>query len=189
MYNTYVHDTYRRIIIVIDELAEILDKKRFPKAQHARIDNIIGYLSIIACTGRAFGVHLILGTQRRSAVHLNQKQRHKKEEIRTHLPHGRISSDFLHLVRPTRFAPPGHKLRTVSGNKNAHPGGVGIFMVRPTRFERATYRVGVCHSIQLSYGRISFQRGHYYSKLSAESKAKKQTSAEKHFLFRKKPPC
>ena len=39
--------------------------------------------------------------------------------------------------------PPGHKLRTVSGNKNAHPGGVGIFMVRPTRFERATYRVGV----------------------------------------------
>ena len=97
MYNTYVRDTYRRIISVIDELAEILDKKRFPKAQHARIDNIIGYLSIIACTGRAFGVHLILGTQRRSAVHLNQKQRHKKEEIRTHLPQGRISSDFLHL--------------------------------------------------------------------------------------------
>ena len=216
MYNTYVHDTYRRIIIVIDELAEILDKKRFPKAQHARIDNIIGYLSIIACTGRAFGIHLILGTQRRSAVHLNQKQRHKKEEIRTHLPQGRISSDFLHLVRPTRFpppgdkllivsddtnippvgvdifmvrptrfAPPGDKLRTVSGNKNAHPGGVGIFMVRPTRFERATYRVGVCHSIQLSYGRISFQRGHYYSKLSAESKAKKQTSAEKHFFSEK----
>ena len=28
------------------------------------------------------------------------------------------------------------------------------FLVRPTRFERATYRVGVCHSIQLSYERI-----------------------------------
>ena len=26
-------------------------------------------------------------------------------------------------------------------------------MVRPTGFEPATYRVGVCHSIQLSYGR------------------------------------
>ena len=26
-------------------------------------------------------------------------------------------------------------------------------MVRPVRFERMTYRVGVCHSIQLSYGR------------------------------------
>ena len=34
------------------------------------------------------------------------------------------------------------------------PDGVGISMVRPTRFERATYRVGVCHSIQLSYGRV-----------------------------------
>lgn len=68
MYNAYVRDTYRRIIIVIDELAEILDKKRFPKAQHTRIDNIIGYLSTIACTGRAFGVHLILGTQRPDAT-------------------------------------------------------------------------------------------------------------------------
>ncbi len=29
-----------------------------------------------------------------------------------------------------------------------------FFLVRPTRFERATYRVGVCHSIQLSYERI-----------------------------------
>ena len=83
------------------------------------------------------------------------------------------------MVRPTRFAPPGHKLRTVSGNKNAHPGwggyfygtpdtisplrginfsscrmikisppvGVDIFMVCPTRFERATYRVGVFRRI------------------------------------------
>ena len=131
MYNTYVHDTYRRIIIVIDELAEILDKKRFPKAQHAKIDNIIGYLSIIACTGRAFGVHLILGTQRRSAVHLNQKQRHKKEEIRTPLPQGRISLDFLHLVRLTRFPPPGDKLLIVSDDKNIHPGWGGYFYGTP----------------------------------------------------------
>ena len=27
-------------------------------------------------------------------------------------------------------------------------------LVRPTGFEPAAYRVGVCHSIQLSYGRI-----------------------------------
>ena len=68
MYNTYVRNIYRRIIIVIDELAEILDKKRFPKSQHARIDNMIGYLSTIACMGRAFGIHLILGTQRPDAT-------------------------------------------------------------------------------------------------------------------------
>ena len=45
-----------------------------------------------------------------------QKKSYKKEKIRTHLPQGRTSSDFLHLVRPTRF-------------------------------ERATYRVGVFRRI------------------------------------------
>ncbi len=33
-------------------------------------------------------------------------------------------------------------------------------MVYPTGFEPATYRVGVCHSIQLSYG---YMRGHNYN--------------------------
>lgn len=33
-------------------------------------------------------------------------------------------------------------------------------MVNPARLERAAYRVGVCHSIQLSYGSI----GHKISK-------------------------
>ena len=28
-------------------------------------------------------------------------------------------------------------------------------LARPMRLERTTYRVGVCHSIQLSYGRVS----------------------------------
>ena len=28
------------------------------------------------------------------------------------------------------------------------------FVVRPSGFEPLAYRVGVCHSIQLSYGRI-----------------------------------
>ena len=31
---------------------------------------------------------------------------------------------------------------------------LAVFLVRPTGFEPAAYRVGVCHSIQLSYGRI-----------------------------------
>ena len=69
--------------------------------------------------------------QRRSAVHLNQKQRHKKEEIRTHLPQGRISSDFLHLVRTTRFPPPGDKLLIVPDDKNIHPGWGGYFYGTP----------------------------------------------------------
>ena len=93
------------------------------------------------------------------------------------------SYDFTEfLVCPTRFTPLGHKLRTVLGNKNAHPGGVGIFMVRPTRFERATYRVGVCHSIQLSYERmLRFKTRGYYSKYFGACKAK---ADEKLTFFR-----
>ena len=48
-----------------------------------------------------------------------------------------------------------------------------VNMVRPTGFEPAAYRVGVCHSIQLSYGRIfcfiSLQP-HYYTTFPAQSK-------------------
>lgn len=36
---------------------------------------------------------------------------------------------------------------------------VVFLLVRPMRFERTAYRVGVCHSIQLSYGRMF---GWYY---------------------------
>ena len=36
----------------------------------------------------------------------------------------------------------------------------GVFLACLTRFERATYRVGVCHSIQLSYRHI-FNFMHY----------------------------
>ena len=32
-------------------------------------------------------------------------------------------------------------------------------LARPTGFEPATYRVGVCHSIQLSYGRVCIVSG------------------------------
>lgn len=44
-----------------------------------------------------------------------------------------------------------------------------FFVVRPSGFEPLAYRVGVCHSIQLSYGRI-FSRS-YYSKVRPKSKA------------------
>ena len=43
-------------------------------------------------------------------------------------------------------------VRTDLVEKEASPSGWLLFLVCPTRFELATYRVGVCHSIQLSYG-------------------------------------
>ena len=38
--------------------------------------------------------------------------------------------------------------------QKATDASIGGFLARPTGFEPATYRVGVCHSIQLSYGRL-----------------------------------
>ena len=44
----------------------------------------------------------------------------------------------------------------VNCGKGQPPKAMGFWrrVVRPTGFEPAAYRVGVCHSIQLSYGRI-----------------------------------
>lgn len=38
--------------------------------------------------------------------------------------------------------------------KKEASGSDASFVVRPSGFEPLAYRVGVCHSIQLSYGRI-----------------------------------
>ena len=40
-----------------------------------------------------------------------------------------------------------------------HPLGCPFILVRPAGFEPVAYRVGVCHSIQLSYGRIYTRHG------------------------------
>ena len=45
-------------------------------------------------------------------------------------------------------------IKTLSYKNDVKSYDFTAFLVRPTRFERATYRVGVCHSIQLSYERI-----------------------------------
>ena len=67
-YNKKVRHLYKRIIIAIDEVAEVLDKTGRTKEDKERIDTIIGYLSTIARQGRAVGIHLILSTQRPDAT-------------------------------------------------------------------------------------------------------------------------
>ena len=39
-----------------------------------------------------------------------------------------------------------------------------LLLVRPAGFEPVAYRVGVCHSIQLSYGRMGYSKQKYYSR-------------------------
>ena len=69
---------------------------------------------------------------------------------------------------PERISPLGDKPRIRGAQQKNLPHG-RFFVVRPSGFEPLAYRVGVCHSIQLSYGRI-FSRS-YYSKVRLKSKA------------------
>lgn len=68
--NEYNHMTgkpLQRIIFAADEVAELLDKTGASKALKEEIDQVVGALSTIARQGRAFGIHLILATQRPDA--------------------------------------------------------------------------------------------------------------------------
>lgn len=57
----------KRIIVAIDEIAEVLDKAGLNKEQKQVVLSIESKLSTIARLGRAFGIHLIISTQRPDA--------------------------------------------------------------------------------------------------------------------------
>lgn len=63
-YNKGTGRSLKRIFFACDEIAEALDKTGATKERKTEIDEIISYLSTIARQGRAFGIHLIFGTQR-----------------------------------------------------------------------------------------------------------------------------
>ena len=56
-----------RYIFACDEIAEVLDKTGLTKEQKEIVGKIESKLSMIARQGRAFGIHLILATQRPDA--------------------------------------------------------------------------------------------------------------------------
>lgn len=57
----------KRIIVACDEVAEVLDKTGLDKESKSEVAKIESLLSTIARQGRAFGIHLILATQRPDA--------------------------------------------------------------------------------------------------------------------------
>ncbi len=67
-YNRTQGTALPRMIFACDEVAEVLDKSGRTKEQKDLITKIEGKLSIIARQGRAFGIHLILATQRPDAT-------------------------------------------------------------------------------------------------------------------------
>ncbi len=66
-YNEGTGENLKRLIFACDELAEVLDKTGMDKAQRERVGQIESKLATIARLGRAFGIHLILATQRPDA--------------------------------------------------------------------------------------------------------------------------
>ena len=66
-YNTTTNANLKRIIFACDEVAEVLDKTGLSKEKKEVVSRIESHLSVIARQGRAFGMHLILATQRPSA--------------------------------------------------------------------------------------------------------------------------
>ena len=66
-YNEQSAVPLQRHIFACDEVAEVLDKTGLIKEQKERIGLIENRLSMIARQGRAFGIHLILATQRPDA--------------------------------------------------------------------------------------------------------------------------
>ena len=70
-HNAATGDDLKRYIFACDELAEMLDKTGLTKDQKETVNKIEGLLSTIARQGRAFGIHLILATQRPDSTILN----------------------------------------------------------------------------------------------------------------------
>lgn len=56
-----------RMVLACDEIAEILDKTGLSKEEKAAVADVEAKLATIARMGRAFGIHLVLGTQRPEA--------------------------------------------------------------------------------------------------------------------------
>ena len=66
-YNKYAKHKMSRIIFACDEVAELLDTTGLDKAEKEQVREISRMLSTIARLGRAFGIHLVLATQRPDA--------------------------------------------------------------------------------------------------------------------------
>ena len=66
-YNSKYNTKLQRIVFACDELAQLFDKTGLSKEEKEKVETIIRHVSLISRLGRAFGIHLILSTQRPDA--------------------------------------------------------------------------------------------------------------------------
>lgn len=67
-YNKATGEALPRYIFACDEVAEVLDTTGLDKGERAVFSAIVHHLSVAARQGRAFGIHLVLSTQRPDAA-------------------------------------------------------------------------------------------------------------------------
>ena len=75
-YNEATGEGLPRLIFACDEVAEVLDRTGRSKEDKERLGQIENKLSTLARLGRAFGIHLILSTQRPDAAHTDRKHQY-----------------------------------------------------------------------------------------------------------------
>lgn len=63
----YPNDALPRIMVACDEVGELTDTTSLDKPNKELVTAIVGHLSTLARLGRAFGIHLVLSTQRPDA--------------------------------------------------------------------------------------------------------------------------
>ena len=66
-YNAATGENLPRLVFACDEVAELLDRTGRSKEDRERLGQIENRLATLARLGRAFGIHLILATQRPDA--------------------------------------------------------------------------------------------------------------------------
>lgn len=66
-YNEKMGEALPRMIVACNEIAEVLDKTGLAKEEKELVGRVESKLSMIARQGRAFGIHLVLSTQRPDA--------------------------------------------------------------------------------------------------------------------------
>lgn len=85
-----------RVLLVIDELAEVIDPNSVPKEEKEIADEITGILSSFGRVARATGIHMIFGIQRPDANVVNgQIRSNVTGRICGRVPSGKASEIVL----------------------------------------------------------------------------------------------
>lgn len=123
-YNLKTKSGMKRIIIACDEVGELFNKSTLSKEEKIQVDRIEGTIESLASLGRAFGINLILSTQRPSVDVIDGK-------IKTNLSYricGRAESTLSKII-----------LDDTEASKVIHQSDIGMFFTNTKELFKAYY--------------------------------------------------